>query len=164
MAGRRNLLFATGAAVLLAGCGFQLRQAPHFAFQTIFVASAPNSSTVRDIRRGIESGTGVKVVDDPNAAQVILDIVMDRREQVVVGLNATGQVREFQLRSRVQFRLRTPQGKELIPLTELLQQRDISYTESAALAKEFEQQQLYRDMQADIVRQLLRRLASVTSV
>jgi len=45
--------------------------------------------------------------------------------QTVVGVNASGQVREFQLRLRLKFRLRTPQGKELITETELLQQRDI---------------------------------------
>jgi LPS-assembly lipoprotein len=45
-------------------------------------------------------------------------------------------VREFQLRTRLKFKLRTPQGKELIPETELLQQRDISFNESAVLAKE----------------------------
>ena len=163
MIARRRLLAATGP-MLLSGCGFQLRQAPQFAFQTIYIASGPNSSTVRDIRRGIATGSNVKVVNDPSAAQVVLDVVLDRREQVVVGLNATGEVREFQLRSRFQFRLRTAQGKELIPLTELLQQRDISYTESAALAKEDEQQLLYRDMQADIVLQLMQRLAAVKTI
>jgi LPS-assembly lipoprotein len=83
---------------------------------------------------------------------------------VVVGLNASGQVREFQLRVRVKFRLRGAQGKELIPDTELLQQRDISFNESAVLAKEAEEGLLYRDMQTDIVQQLLRRLAAVTAL
>jgi LPS-assembly lipoprotein len=31
---------------------------------------------------------------------VILDVLGDQREKVVVGLNASGQVREFQLRLR----------------------------------------------------------------
>ncbi|HWI80094.1 MAG TPA: LPS assembly lipoprotein LptE, partial [Ramlibacter sp.] len=75
-----------------------------------------------------------------------------------------GQVREFQLRTRVKFKLRTPQGKELIPETELLQQRDISFNESAALAKEAEENLLYRDMQSDIVQQLMRRLAAVKTI
>jgi LPS-assembly lipoprotein len=81
-----------------------------------------------------------------------------------VGLNATGQVREFQLRSRVRFRLRTPQGRELIPETELLQQRDISFSEAAALAKEAEEALLYRDMQSDLVQQLMRRLAALKAL
>jgi LPS-assembly lipoprotein len=62
---------------------------------------------------------------------------------------------------RVKFRVRTPQGQELIPETEVLQQRDISFNESAVLAKEAEEVLLYRAMQTDIVQQLLRRLVAV---
>jgi LPS-assembly lipoprotein len=163
MASRRTLL-AGAATALLGGCGFQLRQPPRFAFQSVYVAGSTGSSLVRDIKRGIASAESVKVVEDPAAAQVVLDVLLDRREKVVVGLNASGEVREFQLRTRLQFRLRTPQGKELIPQTELLQQRDISFTESAALAKESEEQMLYRDMQTDIVQQLMRRLGAVKSI
>ena len=42
-----------------------------------------------------------------------------------------------------------------------MQSRDLSYTESAALAKEQEEAILYRAMQSDIVSQVMRRLASV---
>ena len=59
------------------------------------------------------------------------------------------------------FRLRTPQGGEPIPSVELLQTRDISYNETQALAKEAEEALLYRNMQSDIVQQMLRRLAAV---
>jgi len=68
------------------------------------------------------------------------------------------------LRTRFRFKLRTPQGKELIPETELLQQRDISFNESAVLAKEAEEGLMYRDMQTDIVQQLMRRLAAVKTL
>ena len=71
-------------------------------------------------------------------------------------------MREFQLRLRFRFRLRTLGGKELIPDTELLLQREINFNESQILAKEAEEALLYRDMQSDIVQQLMRRLAAVT--
>lgn len=163
---RQMLLIAAGAALLLGGCGFQLRQAPKFAFNSIYVAFAPGSSLGNELKRTIASGGAVSVVDAAglNSAQVVLDVLADQREKVVVGLNATGQVREFQLRTRLKFKLRTPQGKELIPETELLQQRDISFTESAALSKEAEENLLYRDMQTDIVQQLMRRLAAVKTI
>ncbi len=70
-------------------------------------------------------------------------------------------MREFQLRIRLKFRVRGAQGQELVVPTELVQQRDISFNESAVLAKEAEEVLLYRDMQSDIVQQLLRRLAAV---
>jgi LPS-assembly lipoprotein len=72
-------------------------------------------------------------------------------------------VREFQLRLRFTFRLRSAKNSELIPATEILQQRDISFNESAVLAKEAEEGLLYREMQSDIVQQIMRRLATVTS-
>jgi LPS-assembly lipoprotein len=164
---RRNLLAASGAALALAGCGFQLRQAPNFSFNSIYIAAAPRSTLGNELKRSMASGGAVTVVPEgasPQTAQVILDVLADQREKVVVGLNASGQVREFQLRTRFRFRLRTPQGKELIPETEILQQRDISFNESAVLAKEAEEGLLYRDMQTDIVQQLMRRLAAVKTI
>lgn len=160
----RRWLLSIPAAALLAGCGFQLRQAPDFAFRSIYVAAAPNSSTASEIRRGLASADHVVVAPGPDTAQVVLDLLGDQREKVVVGLSATGQVREFQLRTRLVFRLRTREGKEIIGQTELLQQRDISYNESVALAKEAEENLLYRDMQTDIVQQLMRRLAAVKTL
>jgi LPS-assembly lipoprotein len=161
---QRRTLFAFGLASLAAGCGFELRRAPDFAFKTIFVNSAPNSTLAKELKRSIESNGAVSVAASPAASQVILDIVNEQREKVVVGLNASGQVREFELRIRMKFKLRTPDGKELIPDSEIVQQQDISYNESAALAKEQEEQLLYRSMQTDIVQQLMRRLAALKSI
>lgn len=163
---RRRALVMLAAAVLPwpAGCGFQLRQAPSFAFSRIQLAAGTASPIAAELRRGIEAGGAVSVVDPSAAPEVVLDFLNEQREKVVVGLSTAGQVREFQLRTRLKFRLRTPGGKELIPETELLQQRDISFSETVALAKEAEEALLYRDMQADLVRQLMRRLAAVKSL
>jgi LPS-assembly lipoprotein len=97
-------------------------------------------------------------------AEVILDALADQREKTVIGSSSAGQVREFQLRLRFSFKLRTPQDKELIEQAEILQQRDISYNESAALAKEAEEALLYRDMQSDLVQQIMRRLAAIRTL
>lgn len=156
-------LFVLTVAAALAGCGFQLRQAPNFSFRSIHVASPPHSSLANELRRSIAASGQVQVLPASDA-QVVLDLVNEQREKVVVGLNATGQVREFQLRTRLRFKLRTGKGQELIPETELLQQRDISFSESAVLSKEAEENLLYRDMQTDLVQQLMRRLAAVKSV
>lgn len=164
---RRPLLVLAAASLVLAGCGFQLRQAPTFAFSSIYVGAAPSSSLGKELKRSLASAGNMTVISDAarlNTTQVVLDVLGDQREKVVVGLSASGQVREFQLRTRFKFKLRTPQGKELIPETELLQQRDISFSESAALSKEAEENLLYRDMQTDIVQQLMRRLAAVKTL
>jgi len=158
---KRRSLAAIAPALLLSACGFKLRQTPTFAFAKVYINAAANSPMARDIRRGFASGGAVTVVDSPAAADVILDVLNEGRQKVVVGLTAVGQVTEFELRIRFHFRLRTPQGKELIADSEIPETRDISFNESVALAKEPEEQLLYRDMQADIVTQLMRRLSAV---
>lgn len=161
---RRSLLLLP-AVLAVGACGFELRKAPEFAFQSIAIPAT--SAVATELRRNLVSAGTTKVlpaVAKPEEAQVILDILSEAREKVVVGVNASGEVREFQLRSRLHFRLRTPQGKELIPDTELLQQRDVSFNESAVLAKESEEALLYRDMQTDLVQQLMRRIAAVKTL
>jgi LPS-assembly lipoprotein len=152
------------AAASLAACGFQLRQTPEFAFKSIYTNVSTASVLGIELKRHLRAMGNVVLITDPalqKNAQVILDVLQELREKSVVGMNAAGQVREFQLRIRFKYRLRTPAGKEIIEETELLRQQDISFSESAVLSKEVEEAQLYRSMQNDIVQQLLRRLAAV---
>ncbi len=70
-------------------------------------------------------------------------------------------MREVQLRVHFEFRLSAPGGRDLLPAATLALSRDMSYSETFALAKEQEEAALYRSMQSDIVAQVLRRLAAV---
>ncbi|MBC7720313.1 MAG: hypothetical protein H7Z77_11070 [Chitinophagaceae bacterium] len=170
---RRHLLqtaasTATSAAVFsLPGCGFALRTAPTFVFKSIYSPFPESSPLGAEFKRTMESNGAVRVISDARElaqAEVVLDVLAERREKIVVSRNAAGQVREFQLRLFFKFNLRTAKGKELITEAELLQQRDISFNESAVLAKEAEEGLLYRDMQSDIVQQLMRRLAALRTL
>jgi LPS-assembly lipoprotein len=162
---RRSLLAALPIAGALTACGFKLRVAPTFAFQTLAITPEKNGLFAAELIRYFGAAV-VPVVPGAGGTppQVIVDILQEVREKNVVGVNASGQVREFQLRIRIQMRLRTPDGREIIPPTHLSQQRDISFNESAVLAKEAEEVLLFRDMQADLVQQVVRRLAAVKSL
>ena len=54
---RRTLLQTTLAlpALALVGCGFELRKAPNFAFDTLFLAVAPASTMGQELRRNLSS-------------------------------------------------------------------------------------------------------------
>jgi LPS-assembly lipoprotein len=161
----RRRLFSLGwMAAVLTGCGFKLRQTGDYPFKSLYANFSLNTPLGSELRRNL-LGTGkIELLTDPaqmSKADVILDILSEVRQPVVVGLNASGQVREMQLRLRVNFRLRTPSGDELIEPVELYQQRDLSFTETAALSKEIEQAMLFREMQLDIVQQIMRRLGAV---
>ena len=165
MTSRRRLLALGLAPLSLAGCGFELRRAPELRFRTIALTGfAPRSPLAEELRQHIDATATTRVVDAATQAEVVLEALIDARERSVVASTAAGQVREVQLRTRLQFRLRSAAGRELIGPTELVLSRDISYSESLALAKEQEEALLFRTMQGDIVAQVMRRLAAVPAV
>ncbi len=157
---RRRLLL--GAAVTLPGCGFTPKRAPELSFRTIQLTGfGARSPLAAELRTQLQASPTTRVVESPADAQVVVQALSETREKVVVAQTAANQIREFELRLRFNFRVRSSTGKDLIADSEILQRRSLTYIESAALAKEQEEAFLYRAMQSDIVSQVLRRLASV---
>ena len=157
---RRWLAAAAAALPALAGCGFKLRQPPKLAFTSIALTGfAPRSPLAEALRRQLLPQ--MQVLDDVGRAAVVLQALDEQRDRIAVASTSSAQVRELQLRIKLKFRAYVPGGRELIVPTDLLVARDLSYRETAALAKEYEEQELYREMQSDLVSQVLRRLAAV---
>ncbi len=164
---RRTWLMSTAFAAGLAGCGFELRKPPRYAFSTLFNSIPIVSPFGVKLSRALESSGQVEVITDPRQierAEVIFDQLFEIREKVVVGRTSTGAIREYQLRLRYRFRVRSRNGIELIPDTEIFLTRDINFNETGALSKESEEALLYKDMENDLVLQIQRRLAAIRKV
>ena len=146
------------SALTLASCGFHLRGAADVPFHALYIPNAKTGIAL-DLKRNIEAGTNAKVVDDPKAADAILELSGETREKIILSLTGTGRVREFRLRYRVNFRVHDGKGSDYIPSSAVQLSRDVTYNDAEILAKEAEEQLLFRDMQTDMVQQILRRLA-----
>ena len=145
--------------LVLAGCGFQLRGTADLPFDTLYIPNTTGGIAL-DLKRNIQSGTRTAVVDDPKKAEAVLEFSEETREKHILSLAATGRVREFQLRYRVAFRVHDGKGGEFLPTSRVQLKRDVSFNDSDVLAKETEEQLLYRDMQFDMVQMVMRRLAA----
>ena len=145
--------------LLLAGCGFHLRGTANVPFQTLYVPNA-DSGLALDLKRNVQAGTQARVVDDAKQAEAILVFSEENREKNILSLSSAGRVREFQLRYRVGFRVHDGKGADYVPQTVIALTRDITFNDSDVLAKEAEEQLLFRDMQSDMVQQIMRRLAA----
>ena len=167
MPARRGVVVAT-LGLLLGGCGFALRRAPELKFRSVqLVGFAARSPLAEELRMNINASADTRVVEPPVAAEVLLEALADTRDKGVVASTAAGQFEWRSVptsRAKLHFRLRTPAGKVLIAPTEIALSRDMSYSESLALAKEQEEALLYRAMQTDIVSQVMRRLAAVPAL
>lgn len=145
--------------MLLAGCGFRLRGTAEVPFQTLYLPGA-DSGIALDLKRNIQAGTQARVVEDAKQAEAILVFTEENRGKEILSLGGTGRVVEFQLRYRVGFRVHDGKGGDYVPQTSIALTRDITFNDTDVLAKEAEEQLLFRDMQSDMVQQIMRRLAS----
>jgi LPS-assembly lipoprotein len=156
---RRRLLAAVPLAAL-AGCGFELRRAAELHFDSIALTGfAPRSPLEKELRAALERS--VQVLDDQAKAQVIFQALTDQRTRRAVAFTASGQVRDIQLRMLLRYRAQTPTERELIPDSKIELFREMTFIESKALGKQQEEQDVYREMQSDIVLQLMLRLSTI---
>ena len=146
-------------ALLVAACGFQLRGAQPLPFSSLYVP-AETWETGALLKRNIRALGSTQLVETPQEAQAVFTLIGEAREKNILSLSGTGRVREYQLRYRLAFRVHDLKGREFISPTEIVLVRDISFSDERVLAKEQEEALLYRDMQNDMVQQLMRRLAA----
>ncbi len=170
---------------LLAACGFKLRgsaELPGYKlpFATISITLPPTYELHALLKRNIEaSSQGTRVVTDAREADAILTVLGDTSEKIIISLNAAGRAREYQLVRKFTFKVHAnlpagvapaPQVKytdarpavatEYIPPSTIELRREITFSDDLVLSKESEESLLWRDMQSDLVQQLMRRLAA----
>ena len=168
-AGYRSLPISPGFSVLviaiilmamtLSSCGFQLRGQAAIPYKTIFIETVGYSLFASDLERAIRSGSQTRVVSDRAEAEAVLKITGELQENHILSLSSGGKVREFDLRYRVSYRLTDRAGVDLAQPGAIDLHRDMTYDDNQVLAKESEQLLLFRDMKADAVQQMLRRLS-----
>lgn len=162
-----RMLAAILVATTLAACGFQLRGSGDrydMPFESIYLAFPETSPLGTELRRNLRAIDSVRVVEDASKAGALFDVLSESRGKSILSLNSLGRVREYSLSYTLVFRVRDADNKVLLPPTEITLRRNIAFDESQVLANEAEEQMLYRDMQADLVQQILRRLAAIKPV
>ncbi len=147
-------------AFTLSACGFQLRGTYNLPWETLHVALPENSELYFQIKRSIEAGTLTKIVPDAKQASASLVILRNEQHKSILSLSAKGLVREFQLTRTFMYRVQDASGKELLPTSQIILQRDMTFDDERIFAKEAEEALIWREIQQDMVQQLLRRLAA----
>lgn len=147
-------------ATLLAGCGFQLRGHADLPFESLYIASADVNALGAELKRNLRVGTKTRIVESREEAAAILQITSVTNNKTILSLNSSGRVREFRLRYSFAFRVVDRNGLDVIAPQTVAVERDFPFNDSDILAKEAEEALNYRDMQTDVVQQVIRRLAA----
>ncbi|HEU5284344.1 MAG TPA: LPS assembly lipoprotein LptE [Burkholderiales bacterium] len=157
---RARLLAFTLTATLSSGCGFKPLAPPDVPFHNLYVVAPDYSSFGAQFKRYVESYGKRRLAPTPEAAQAVLDVINETREKQILSLTTAGRVSEFLLRYQVTFTVRDKAGRELIPASTIALERDLTYSDEAALGKENEEAFLYDDMRNEAIRQVLGRLSA----
>jgi LPS-assembly lipoprotein len=154
-----RVLAGLALAAALTGCGFHPRGDVHYAFSTAYVNAPAASPIAAELKRTLEGG-GTTIAESASAAQVTLDIsgVADGKD--VLSLSGGGRVREYALSKRVTFAVHDTTGRDWMPAAEIVVRRSYSFNESEVLAREAQEARLLKEMQTDVVQQIVRRLQS----
>ncbi len=145
-------------ALLLSACGFQLRGSYSLPYESIYVGVPDVSVIGAGLKRQIRA-SGTRLADSAQDAQATFLQTAEAKEPIILSLSGAGRVREKRLRYRYGYRVVDDKGRDLIAPGVIELNRDISYADSDVLAKTQEEDLLWRDMESDLVQQLMRRLS-----
>ena len=149
----------TATVVLLASCGFHLRQPAHLpaAMQRTYIAdSSGNVELVRELRRNLAT-PDIQVTDDATVATATLNILNAQRFQRVLSVSNTGQPLEYQVAYRVQFSLTTSDRTLIAPQT-LTLTRNYAYDVANTLGDTEQANVLYKALEDNMAQLILFRL------
>ncbi len=153
-------LFAAVAS--LAGCGFALRGDYVVPYTGVFISAAPNSQIISTLKRELQATN--KFEPNAKAAQAQLNIVLEDRDKKILSLSGAGRVREFQLKTTVQFQLVEATGAVIIATNELSLVRRMSFDDAQVVSKQQEEALLFADMERDIAQQIMRRVTVASNL
>jgi len=142
--------------VLLAGCGFQLRQAaplPAALSQVQVVQLDPLGLLSRQLERELVQA-GARLAESDAAT---LEVVSERFDRRVLAVDSRARVSEYELELRVAFRLSDAAGKELIAREEFVLTRDYAFDELAAIGASQEEALIREELTRDAARRILQR-------
>lgn len=151
-------------AASLSGCGFKLRGegSADMPFKTVYLGFGPGSTLGAELSRNIRAYGHTQVVGTKKEAEAILEVIQpETRGKNVLSMNSQGQVVEYTITYTFVFRVIDNHDKELLGPTKISLKRDLNFNAALALAKAAEEESLYRDMQSDLMLQILRRLSAI---
>jgi LPS-assembly lipoprotein len=169
---RRALLLAL-PTLALAGCGFTLRGESRIPFTRLHLDApglgsaegdgffASGAGVARKLRTALLADGKTRLVADPAQAEATVRLTSETRGKSILALSGAGRVKEYRLSLRLTFSVLDPAGRPLVEPTPVELFRDFTYDDAQLLAKAAEEDLLYRDMEDDAVRLILRRLRSL---
>ncbi len=157
----RRLFLAALPAVLLAGCGFQLRRLDGIPFATLYIDAPAGSAVAQRIRSVLARNRNTRLVATAAEAEATLHLSQEARSKTILSLSGAGRVTEYRLGLTLRYSVSGREGAALAAEETIELARDLTYDDAQILAKGAEEELLYRDMDENAALRIVRRLQAL---
>lgn len=150
-------------ALFLQGCGWQLRGNQAFppALQSLYLQTArENSDFTRALKRSLKA-MDVNLVSSLTDAPYNLSVSDIHKTTRTLSTTSAAKVNEYALKSSIIFSVKDQQDNPLIAPTQLSVEKSYLYNSSNAVSSYEEEALLRREMQRDLIQQLIRRYRAI---
>lgn len=156
----RNLVL-TLLLIVVAGCGFHLRGAIPWPmeYQNVYMegySPTNHGSFFASVKRFFPEH--VHIVDDAKNADAIIQVLSETQSTRTVSALAADRSTEEVLTLTIVVQVLDKQGKEILPATTLVRERDFTYDESDLLGKSTDLQNVSRTLRQETAAMFMRRL------
>ena len=148
-------------AVLLAGCGFHLRNAldlPDNLGPVRVVASDPYSALAESIADGLRRAGAQPAADGARDGVATLRVLSEQWADTAISHDQFGRAQEFSLRYAVIFSMARADGSPVVPQQAVELSRDYLAPAVDSIGKASERELLVRELRRDMAAAILRRV------
>lgn len=157
----RRLFLAVFPAALATGCGFQLRRLEGIPFASLYVDAPPGSVVAQRIIASLKANAATRLAPSAAEAEAVLKIHSEARSKTILSLSGAGRVTEHRLGLNMIYTVSGKNDRSLAVPEVIELSRDLTYDDAQLLAKSAEEALLYRDMEDNAARRILRRLQTI---
>lgn len=147
------------AVLLLAGCGFHLRESVALpaSMQRMHLSVNSRGDLQRNLARALR-GSGVTVEDAGGAGIAELDVTQAAFSTDKLSISGTARVTEYSVQYEVKFHLVDGSGQMLLPEQTIQMSREYSYDATNTIGNDSQVEQIQRSLIDDMVQSILFRL------
>ncbi len=151
-------------ACLVSACGWHLRGSigADLAIDSVYVkADNQHGELASELRRALAANK-VSVSQDAGSAQYQISLSKERRDRRVVSVGNEALASEYELTLSVNYLLTDRAGMVLAPTSEALALRSYNFDRNAVVAIAEEEKLIERELRANLIQQIIRRLQFVS--
>lgn len=145
--------------LLLAGCGFHLRQSVALpaSMQRIHLSVSSGGDLQRNLARALRE-SGVTIEDASQSGVAELKIPQASFSTDTLSISGASRVTEYAVHYEVRFSVTDTSGHVLLPEQQILMSRDYSYDATNTVGNDAQVEQIQRSLIDDMVQSIMFRL------